>query len=294
MKECILYKKEKNKVRCLACSHKCLISEGKTGICGVRKNINEKLYLLVYGKPCAVHVDPIEKKPLYHFLPGTRTFSIGSFGCNLRCGWCQNYEISQKTKGKDKEEVEDEGYDLSPKQVVEQAIKTECKSISYTYNEPAIFSEYVYDCAEIAHKKGLKNVLVTNGYFSKESFDFLMIEKLIDAVNIDLKSFSDATYKKYCGARLKPVLDNIKMFYDAVVHIEITTLIIPGVNDSEKELEKIAEFIAKIDKNIPWHISRFFPNYKMLDKSITGLGILEKAREIGIKAGLKFVHIGNV
>ena len=346
MKECILYKKEKNKVRCLACAHKCEILKNKTGICGIRKNIDGKLYLLVYGKPCAVHVDSIEKKPLYHFLPQTNTFSIGTFGCNLGCGWCQNWEISQKTKEKDKEEVKDEGYDLSPKQVIEQAIETGCKSVSYTYNEPAIFAEYVYDCAKIAHKNKLKNILVTNGYFSKECFNFLMnthknlhnlsgskryvdfsgsqkvllltilkyitsraklfhkttnktpqgfvIEKLIDAVNIDLKSFNEKTYLKYCGARLKPVLENIKWFYNAGVHIEITTLIIPNVNDSKKELEKIAKFIVKIDKNIPWHISRFFPNYNMINKEETSLEILEKAREIGIKAGLKYVYIGNV
>ena len=196
--ECILYKPENNSVRCLACMQKCLISEGKTGICGVRKNIGGKLFLLVYGKPCAVHVDPIEKKPLYNFLPKTFTFSIGTFGCNFRCMWCQNWDISQRSNLLSGVEEEIDGYNLSPKQVIESAVENKCKSVAYTYNEPAIFIEYVYDCAKIAHERGLKNVLVTNGYFSKESFDFLMKEKLIDAANIDLKSFSDKTYKKYC------------------------------------------------------------------------------------------------
>jgi len=297
MKECNLYKKEGIKLRCLACSQRCLISNNKTGICGIRKNIGGKLYLLVYGKPCAVHVDPIEKKPLYHFLPGSSAFSIGTFGCNFKCDWCQNWDISQRNKNSIKnnqKEIEIDGYDLSPMQVVEKAIENKCRSIAYTYNEPAIFAEYVYDCAKIAHNRGIKNVLVTNGYFSRESFDYLIKDKLIDAVNIDLKSFNSKTYLKHCGARLKNVLENIKWFYEAGVHIEITTLIVPYVNDSEAELKKIARFISKIDKNIPWHISRFFPNYKMHDKEPTGLKILEKAYEIGKKAGLKFVYLGNV
>lgn len=287
-KECILYKKEgKNKVRCTACSHRCLILDNKIGICGVRKNIKGKLYLLVYGKPIAVHIDPIEKKPLYHFLPETKSFSIGTFGCNFRCMWCQNFDISQFKKLPDKIP----GNNLSPENIVDEALRTGCKSISYTYNEPAIFVEFAIDVAKLAKKKNLKNIFVTNGYMTPECLDF--IEEYIDAMNIDLKSFSDETYRKYCGAKLQPVLDTIKLAYKKKIHIEITTLVIPGLNDSEEELEKIAKFIASVDKNIPWHISRFFPMYRMLDKLTTPLETLKKAEKIG-KKYLNHVYIGNV
>jgi len=286
MKLAELYKKEKDKIRCLACSHKCLISEGKTGICGVRKNIEDKLYLLVYGKVAAMNVDPIEKKPLYHFLPGTASFSIGTVGCNFRCDFCQNFEISQISKRRTIF-----GKEISPEEVVKRAIQTKCKSISYTYNEPAIFIEFVRDIAKIAKKKKLKNILVTNGYFSKESFDY--IKDYVDAMNIDLKSFSEKFYIKYCGGKLKPVLDTIKRSHEKGIHIELTTLVIPGLNDSEKEFEEIAKFIASVDKNIPWHISRFFPMYKMINKQITPLETLRKAERIG-KKYLNYVHVGNV
>lgn len=283
MRECDLYKKEKDRVRCLACAHKCLIGNENTGICGVRKNINNKLYLLVYGKVASMAVDPIEKKPLYHFLPKTNAFSIGTIGCNFRCDFCQNFEISQVK--------EITGQEVTPEQIVEKALATGCKSIAYTYNEPIIWAEFVKDTAKLAKEKGLKNILVTNGYFSKESFDY--IKDYIDAMNIDLKSIKDEFYKKYCGGRLKPVLDTIKRAYDFGIHIELTTLIIPGLNDNEKDLEKIAKFIASVDKKIPWHISRFFPMYKMLDKHITPIDILERAYKIG-KKHLKYVYIGNI
>ncbi len=284
MKECDLYRKEKNKLRCVACAHKCLIAENKTGICGVRKNIKGKLYLLVYGKVAAMNIDPIEKKPLYHFLPKTFSYSIGTVGCNFRCGFCQNFEISQAGQ-------EIFGKEISPAEIVKKAIQSKCKSISYTYNEPAIFIEFAKDIAKIAKKKRLKNILVTNGYFSKESFDY--IKQYIDAMNIDIKSFSDDFYRKTCGARLKPVLDTIKRASKKGIHIELTTLIIPGLNDSAPEFEKIAKFIASVDKNIPWHISRFFPMYKMHGRQITPLETLKKAEQIG-KKYLKYVHVGNV
>ncbi len=286
MKKCELFKKEKGKVRCLACSHKCLIGEGKTGICGVRKNIRGELQLLVYGKVAAMHVDPIEKKPLYYFMPGTKAFSIGTVGCNFKCLWCQNYDISQASKS-----GKIFGEEISPEEIVKKALESGCKSIAYTYNEPAIFLEFVKDTARIAKEKGLKNVLVTNGYFSEESFSY--ISDYVDAMNIDLKSFSDANYKKYCGARLQPVLDTIKKAHEKGIHIEITTLIVPNVNDSKAELEKIAKFIASIDKNIPWHLSRFFPMYKMPDNEITPIETLKTAYEIG-KKYLTHVHMGNV
>lgn len=286
-KECILYKKEKsNKVKCLACSHYCIISKDKTGICGVRKNIGGKLYLLIYGKVAVAHIDPIEKKPLYHFLPGSFAYSIGTVGCNFSCGFCQNWDISQKSK-----EGIIFGKEVTPQEIVDSAIKSDCQSIAYTYNEPIIHSEFIYDCAKFAHKKGLKNIMVTNAYWSKESFDYL--KDLIDAVNIDLKG-DEEFYKKYCGGKLQPVLDTIKRCHENKIHIEITTLLINGLNNSDESLKKIALFIANLDKNIPWHISRFFPHYKMMGKEITSYSSLDKALKIGKKAGLKYVYLGNV
>lgn len=291
MKECILYKHEKpdksGKVRCLACAHKCLINKSKFGICGVRKNINGKLMLLVYGKIAAMHIDPIEKKPLYYFLPGTKTFSIGTVGCNFMCSNCQNYDISQINKGNENMIL---GDDYTKEQIIREAIKTGCKSIAYTYNEPIIFAEFVKDCAELAKKKGLKNIMVTNGYWTKESFDFL--KDFIDAVNIDLKG-NDDFYKKVCGSRLQPVLDTIKRCHKHGIHIEITTLLIPDENDDEIILNKIAKFISSLDNNIPWHISRFFPMHKMKNKDITSKESLEKAYKIG-KKYLNNVYLGNV
>ncbi len=282
MKECTLYKKYKSEVQCLACAHKCIIALNKTGICGVRQNVKNKLYLLVYGKPIAMHVDPIEKKPLYHFLPNTKTFSIGTVGCNFRCGFCQNYEISQKKKIR--------GNNIKPEEIVKLAKEHKCKSISYTYNEPTIFIEFVKDVAELAHKNKLKNILVTNGYFTKESFDF--ISPYIDAMNIDLKSFSNTYYQKYCSAKLKPVLDSIKRAHKKGIHMELTTLLIPSENDSKKEIEKIARFISKIDENIPWHISRFFPHHKMKNKNPTPITTLKDAEKIGKK--YLNVYLGNI
>jgi pyruvate formate lyase activating enzyme len=284
MYECILYKKLKNKaVQCITCNHRCLINEEKRGICGVRENNKGKLYLLVYGLVVSENIDPIEKKPLYHFLPGTKAYSIGTIGCNFKCDFCQNYEISQL--------MEITGRKTTPKQIVERAIKTGCKSIAYTYNEPSIFAEFVKDTAVLAKKKGLKNILVTNGYMTKECLDFL--GEKIDAMNIDLKSFNEDFYKRICKAKLKPVLDTIEYAYKKGIHIELTTLIVPGENDSIEEFEKIAKFIAGIDKNIPWHISRFFPMYKMNNKKITPIDTIKQAEKIG-KKYLNYVYVGNV
>jgi pyruvate formate lyase activating enzyme len=284
MHECVLYKKLENKrVQCIACNHRCIINSGKAGICGVRENNNGKLNLLVYGLVISEHVDSIEKKPLYHFLPKTFAYSIGTVGCNFKCDFCQNYDISQLN--------EIVGKKITPEEIVERAIKKGCKSIAYTYNEPTIFAEFVKDTAVLAKKKGLKNILVTNGYMSKECLEFL--GKEIDAMNIDLKSFNEDFYKRICKAKLKPVLETIKLAYKMGIHIEITTLIVPGENDNIKELEDIAKFIAGIDKNIPWHISRFFPMYKMNNKEKTPLDILKKAETIG-KKYLNYVYVGNV
>ena len=287
-KECTLYKKLKDKkIQCQACSHRCFISEGKTGICGVRQNINGKLYLLVYGRVIAKHIDPIEKKPLHHFLPGSYAYSIGTVGCNFKCSFCQNYDISQFKKFY-KEIV---GEEMTHEKIVEQAIKNKCKSIAYTYNEPTIFIEFAHDTAKLARQKGLKNILVTNGYMTKECLDY--IAPFIDAMNIDLKSFNDGFYRKICKARLQPVLDTIKLAHKKKIWVEVTTLVIPGENDSKEEIEQITKFIASVDKNIPWHISRFFPAYKMLDKPFTPIKTLEQAEKIG-KKYLKYVYVGNI
>lgn len=244
---------------------------------------------MVYGKAVALHVDPIEKKPLYHFMPGTEVLSFGTVGCNFRCDFCQNWDISQVSKPPTSQIF---GQDLPPKKIVEIAKKEKIPSIAYTYNEPAIFFEYAYDTAKLAHKTGIKNVYVSNGYESAEARE--KIAPLLDAINIDLKSFDEKFYQKYCGARLQPVLENITQLHTFGVHLEITTLIIPGKNDSKNNLEKIAKFIAKVDKNIPWHISRFFPAYKMTDVPVTPIDTLQKAQKLGKKAGLKYVYIGNI
>jgi len=296
MKECYLYRKlDKQMVQCQTCNHRCKIIPGKRGICGVRENRDGKLYLLVYGKAIAAHIDPIEKKPLYHFMPGTFTYSIATVGCNFRCLWCQNADISQASKitGYNLPIEEIPYQDLPPKKVVEEAKKNDCPSISYTYTEPTIFLEYALDSMKLAHGAGLKNIWVSNGFMTSETLKLTL--PYLDAINVDLKSFKEQTYQKYCGARLKPVLENIVKIKKAGVHIELTTLIIPGVNDSKKELTQIAQFIAKkVGKNTPWHISRFFPAYKMSETPSTPIEILERSEDIGNKAGLKWVHLGNI
>lgn len=285
----ILFKQlSSEKVQCLACAHHCVIADGKTGICGVRKNVKGELDLLVYGKPVAIHVDPIEKKPLYHFLPGTEILSLGTFGCNFRCSFCQNADISQVRTH--------DAYSMTrliePSEIIQMALKYKTPSIAYTYNEPTIFVEYAHDIMALAREAGLKNVFVSNGYESMETWEY--IGPYLDAINIDLKSFSDEFYKKQCGARLQPVLDSIKECHRRKIWQEITTLLIPGENDSDEELTQIAEFIASVDNGIPWHISRFHPDYKMLNKDETSLKSLENAKRIGLEAGLKFVYLGNV
>lgn len=302
MKEAVLYKKLPDKsVRCNLCSHRCLIRPGKRGICSVRENRDGTLYSLVYGLAMATNVDPIEKKPLFHFLPGTKSFSICTAGCNFRCEFCQNWQESQATKtlptipGIKRLKFREStipGQKLSPQEIVKQAIETGCRSIAYTYTEPTIFFEYAADTAKLAKKEGLANVFVSNGYQTPETIE--KMKGLIDAVNIDLKSFSDEFYKKVCGARLQPVLDSIKLMHKAGIWVEITTLIIPNQNDSSGELTQIARFLASIDVNIPWHISRFHPDYQMLDSQPTPLQTLEMAYQIGKKAGLNYVYLGNI
>ncbi len=287
--EARLYRKaEDNAVECFLCAFHCRISESKSGVCGVRENRGGTLYTLVYRKLISSSSDPIEKKPLFHFIPGSSSFSIATVGCNFRCLHCQNAEISQMPH--DHHQVI--GEDVSPERIVEAALRDNCKSIAYTYTEPTIFFEYAYDTAKIAVERGLKNVFVTNGYMTGECLDAL--DGILDAANVDLKSFNEKTYKKLCGARLAPVLDSIVKMREMGVWVEVTTLIIPTINDSESELRDIASWIKKTDPKIPWHISAFYPTYKLLDKPRTPLSIITRAREIGFEEGLRYVYTGNV
>jgi pyruvate formate lyase activating enzyme len=290
LREAMFYEKlDDEMVKCNLCSHRCSrIADSKRGICGVRENRDGTLYSLVYGKAVARSVDPIEKKPLFNFLPGSRSYSIATVGCNFRCDNCQNYDISQLPKG----QGTIVGEDVSPEEIVLAAKLSNCESIAYTYSEPTIFFEYAYDTAKHAKKEGIKNVFVTNGYITPEALK--EIGPYLDAANIDLKSFSDEFYRKRCGARLEPVLDSIRLYKNLGIWTEITTLIIPTLNDSEEELRKIAEFISEVGEDTPWHISQFYPTYKLIDLPRTPVATLRKAREIGLEAGLKYVYEGNV
>lgn len=289
-KEARLWKKLDNqKVHCYLCAHECKILESKFGVCGVRQNVQGVLNTMVYGDLIAANIDPIEKKPLYHFLPGSRTYSIATIGCNFKCGFCQNWQISQVSA---KEGHGHTRREVLPRQVVEEAVKNNCRSISYTYTEPTIFFEFAFDTAQMAKEAGLYNVFVTNGYMTRQALE--TIQPYLTAANVDLKSFSDASYKKNCKARLQPVLDTISAMKSLGVWVEVTTLVIPGENDSAKELKQIAEFLAGVDCMIPWHISRFHPDYEFTDHQATPLETLRKAEEIGREAGLYHIYVGNV
>src|SRR3989344_4456750 len=287
MKEALYYKKLKDKIiQCILCPRYCVIKEDERGNCGVRVNKNGKLYLLVYGKPCSAHIDPIEKKPLFHFLPGTNTYSIGTAGCNLHCFYCQNWSISQCKP----EELS--SLDLPPKKVVEEAVKNNCKSISYTYTEPVgTAAEYVLDTAKTAKKNGIKNIAVSNGFINEKPLKELC--KYIDAANIDLKG-NAKFYKDVTGARIEPVLEALKIYKENKVWIEVTNLIVSGYNDNEKEIKKICLWIKNNLGDVPIHFSKFFPNYKMMNVKETPEKILVKAKEIAEKIGLNYVYIGNV
>lgn len=288
MKEAMFYEKiEDAKVKCHLCNHYCTISPDKRGICSVRENRKGTLYSLVYGKIIAKHVDPIEKKPLFHFYPSSRSYSISTVGCNFRCMHCQNYEISQYPK----EHEDIPGLKMTPEEVIREAELAGCKSISYTYTEPTVFMEFAYDCARLAHEKGIKNIFVSNGYTSPEATR--VIAPYLDGNNIDLKG-DDDFYKKIVGGRQQPVLDTIKLMKELGVWVEITTLIMPDHNDSEDFLRLVAEFIKSVDPAIPWHVTQFYPTYHLMDKPRTPVATLRKARQIGLNAGLKYVYEGNV
>ena len=276
------------KVHCFLCAHQCRIDEGKFGFCGMRQNIKGELFTHAYGNVIANHVDPIEKKPLYHFLPGTEAYSIATIGCNFRCPFCQNWTISQVSA----KNHDPAGYELKPPEVVQEAVKNGCQSISYTYTEPTVFFEYAYDTARLAKEKGLNNTFVTNGYMTKEAIE--LIRPYLDAANVDLKFFKDESYKKICKGSLQPVLDSIRNMKKSGIWVEVTTLVVPGANDSDKELKEIARFIAETGKEIPWHISRFHPDYQYTFNHSTPLKTMERAMEIGKKAGLKYIYLGNV
>ncbi len=271
---------------CGLCPHSCRIEPDMTGYCGVRRNISGKLYTLNFGMLCAMNIDPIEKKPLYHFYPGESTLSIAAPGCNFSCRFCQNSEISQGPR-----EGRVQGSAAEPDEVIKYASKTGVRIISYTYSEPTIFYEYAYDTAALAKESGLLNVWVSNGYISPDPLR--KIAPLLDAANIDLKAFSDKTYRRMCHGSLSPVLDTIRTLKELGVWVEVTTLVVPGMNDSEEELSRIADFIASVDKDMPWHISRFHPDFRMIDTDPTPIKTLEDAYHIGRKV-LSNVYVGNV
>jgi len=277
------------RVECRLCAHRCVVAPGKLGVCAVRENRGGRLETLVYGEVVAAHVDPIEKKPLYHFFPGSKALSVATAGCNFRCGFCQNWQISQSPRRKGGGVA---GEPFPPEAVVRAALDQGCRSISYTYTEPTIFFEYAYDTARLAREAGLANNFVTNGYMTAEALE--TIRPYLDGANVDLKAFEDETYKKVCGARLGPVLESIRRMSELGVWVEVTTLVVPGLNDSDGELTGIARFVASVDPAIPWHISRFHPDFDYTEAPPTPLATLRRAGEIGRAAGLRHVYIGNV
>jgi pyruvate formate lyase activating enzyme len=282
--------REGSVVQCRLCSHRCRIADGESGRCGVRRNLSGVLYSLTDHRVCAAHVDPIEKKPLYHFYPGSRSFSVAAQGCNFRCDFCQNWQISQAPL----EAGHVEGEPTSADKIVAAAGASGSRSISYTYTEPTVFMELAADCGRLAHDTGLANVFVSNGYLTAEAIEFA--SPWLDAINVDLKAFSESYYRRLCKARLAPVLEAIRQIArNTRIWIEITTLLVPGQNDQEEELKQLASWLVQeAGPQVPWHVSRFYPQYRMDDLSPTPVATLEKAYEIGRAAGLHYVYVGNV
>jgi pyruvate formate lyase activating enzyme len=289
MKEALFYENSGgNSVRCGLCRHCCRIADGSRGICHVRENRGGTLYSLVYGRVIAEHADPVEKKPLFHFLPGSGAFSIATPGCNFRCRHCQNFSIAQVPA--------DTTFSMpqrKPQEIVESAVRSGCRSIAYTYTEPTIFFEFALDTARLAQKAGMRNIFVTNGYLAAEPL--AAIAPYLDAANIDLKAFSEKTYREICGAGLGGVLDSICAYKKHGIWIELTTLIIPGLNDSDTELGETARFIAEnTGVDTPWHVSRFHPTFRMTDRPPTPVTSVLRAAAIGRAAGLNYVYTGNI
>ena len=282
---------QKGYVQCTACEHWCALAPGAAGKCGVRRNLDGALRLVVYGRAVAAHVDPVEKKPLHHFLPGRAVFSIGTAGCNLRCAWCQNWDISQFRDFDPSKDVI--GRKLMPQEIVDICLRQDIPLVAFTYNEPAIYFEYAYDTAKLAHEAGLRTVFVSSGFETLQAVD--TIAPYLDAINVDLKAFDDETYRRYCGARLEPVLRNIRhLAKETGVWVEVTTLVIPRLNDGDEELRGIAGFLAGISPDIPWHVSGFSPHYHMQDRPPTSAKTLHRAWQIGKEAGLRYVYTGNI
>lgn len=301
------------RVLCTLCPHDCHISDGGRGACGVRYNHAGKLYTLVYDRIVSRTVDPIEKKPLFHFFPASRAYSIATVGCNLRCAFCQNWEIAQWPKEHLPRRIEPDersdspdpicpplaamqkeipGEQVTPQEIVEGALRTRSSSIAYTYTEPTIFFELAYETAVLARARALKNIFVSSGFITEAPLR--RIATVLDAINIDLKSFKEQTYRRVSRARLGPILDAIRLYHELGVWVEVTTLIIPGVNDSDVELTSIAEFLRSVGPEVPWHVSQFHPAYRMLDVSPTPVETLRRAVRIGREAGLRYVYEGNV
>jgi pyruvate formate lyase activating enzyme len=278
---------EERAVRCFLCSHRCRIPSGRAGLCGVRENREGALYTLVYGRLVAQNVDPIEKKPLFHVAPGSLSYSIATAGCNLRCAHCQNYQISQVQR--DRGGIP--GQYVAPDDVIDDAVARGCRSIAYTYTEPTIFFEYALECMKRARKAGLLNVFVSNGYMTAECVD--QLATCLDAANVDLKAMTDDFYHKVCGARLEPVLRTIRDLWQRGVWLEITTLVIPHHNDSPAELREIARFLVSVSPDIPWHVTGFYPTYRLVDEPPTSIDSLDEARKIGLEEGLRYVYMGN-
>ena len=290
LKEASLYEKARQQaVICNLCAHRCYIPAGRVGICKVRENRAGRLYTLVYDRIIALGIDPIEKKPLFHFLPSTRSYSVATVGCNFHCRFCQNWEISQMPRDHEGAIL---GHVVSPKEIVRDALDAGCETIAYTYTEPTVFFELAYETARLASEEGLKNVFVSNGYMTAEALK--TIQPYLHAANIDLKGFDDKRHRRLCGARLQPVLDSIRLIKKLGIWLEVTTLVIPGHNDSDSELRQIALFLKDLGPEIPWHLSAFFPAYKMLQTAPTDRETLLRAWRIGKDAGLRYVYCGNL
>lgn len=288
MIEAQLYKKQKQQqVQCRLCAHFCRLRPGRLGICRVRKNIAGFLYSLNYDKLAAMNLDPIEKKPLHHFLPGSTSFSIAAMGCNFSCSFCQNYSLSAV-----EQEAEIMGQAIAPQMIVERALRAHAASISYTYSEPTVFFELMYETARLAQDSGLKNVMVSNGYMSPDALE--MMAPYLDAANIDLKSFSDDFYRRQCAARLQPVIETIRAMRRKGIWVEVTTLLIPGLNSTEDEIRQIIGFIRETDRNMPWHVSRFFPHHRLLDAPATSEESIFQALQMASAMGLTYLYAGNV
>jgi pyruvate formate lyase activating enzyme len=285
-REAMFYTVTSNGVRCELCPNRCLLRDGVVGICKNRLNHEGKLFSIAYGNPCAVHVDPVEKKPLYHFLPGSKAYSLAAAGCNFKCLNCQNWEISQVSPS------ETLNTELLPDQVVEECEKHNCQSIAYTYSEPVTFYEYVYDTAQLAKPKGINNIFISNGYINHEPLQKLI--PLLDAANINLKCFSNDIYRKLNGGHLQPVLDTLTALKDNKVWLEITNLVVPGYTDNLDMIREMCQWLAKNGfEDNPLHFNRFFPQYKLTQTPPTPVSTLVKAKQIALEEGLKYVYLGN-